>query len=98
MQCRDEAARRATRPVGPRRHQGLPLLCLRSRGRRPDVNRWLIGPRLRKRRIGARWFKALPKLLGADEAGADNLAPAPDQRANPKPLPARREGEAEKLR
>src|ERR1700677_4858047 len=45
-----------------------------------------------------RWHKTLPQLLGGHEAGADQLAPSPDQRANPEHLAARGEGEAEYLR
>ena len=64
----------------------------------------LIGIRTRRRvplrdgdiLIGVfRQHKALPQFFGGHKARADQLAPAPDQRADPKHLAARGECEAE---
>src|SRR5258708_19374726 len=64
-----------------------------------EKHRALVVRRLPMLRVGSACrHRALPKLLGGNEAGTDNFAPAPHQRAHPKNLAASGKRETEQLR
>lgn len=69
---------------------------------KPDLSKQIdgniSGKRLEKLWIFVRWPQTFAKLSGADEAGANQFALAPDQRADSKNLAPCSESKAEQVR